>query len=77
MSLFRKSPKSPQEVSKALKDALTALERSDKKAEKVRFELSFSASYNLLWMFYTVFILPLHLFHLQIYGPRFCDFQIY
>lgn len=35
MSLFRKSPKSPQEVSKALKDALTALERSDKKAEKV------------------------------------------
>lgn len=36
MSLFRKSPKSPQEVSKALKDALTALERSDKKAEKVR-----------------------------------------
>lgn len=36
MSLFRKSPKSPQEVSKALKDALTALERSDKKAEKVK-----------------------------------------
>lgn len=41
MSLFRKSPKSPQEVSKALKDALTALERSDsKKAEKAQEDTS-------------------------------------
>lgn len=40
MSLFRKNPKSPQEVCKALKDALTALERGDKKAEKAQEDTS-------------------------------------
>lgn len=35
MPLFGKSQKSPAEVVKALKDALTALERGDKKSDKV------------------------------------------
>ena len=36
MPLFgSKSPKNPQEVCRILKEALMALERSDKKAEKV------------------------------------------
>ena len=36
MPLFGKSQKSPTEVVKALKDALIALERGDKKSDKVR-----------------------------------------
>lgn len=35
MPLFGKSTKSPAEVVKALKEAVNALERGDKKAEKV------------------------------------------
>jgi calcium binding protein 39 len=37
MPLFGKSQKSPAEVVKALKEAVNALERGDKKAEKVSF----------------------------------------
>jgi calcium binding protein 39 len=37
MPLFGKSQKSPAEVVKALKEAVNALERGDKKAEKVRY----------------------------------------
>lgn len=37
MPLFGKSQKSPTEVVKALKDALIALERGDKKSDKVRY----------------------------------------
>lgn len=40
MPLFGKSQKSPAEVVKALKDALTALERGDKKSDKVRLYLN-------------------------------------
>jgi calcium binding protein 39 len=36
MPLFGKSQKSPAEVVKALKEAVNALERGDKKVEKVR-----------------------------------------
>lgn len=36
MPLFGKSQKSPSEVVKALKEAVNALERGDKKVEKVR-----------------------------------------
>lgn len=41
MPLFGKSQKSPAEVVKALKEAVNALERGDKKAEKVN-----SIAYN-------------------------------
>lgn len=45
MPLFgSKSPKNPTEVCKALKEALTALERSDKKAEKAQEDISKSLS---------------------------------
>jgi hypothetical protein len=37
MPLFGKSQKSPAEVVKALKEAVNALEKGDKKAEKVSF----------------------------------------
>lgn len=36
MPLFGKSQKSPAEVVKALKEAVTSLEKGDKKLEKVR-----------------------------------------
>jgi len=36
MPLFGKSQKSPAEVVKSLKEAVCALERGDKKAEKVK-----------------------------------------
>ena len=39
MPLFGKSQKSPTEVVKALKDALVALERGDKKSDKVSYLL--------------------------------------
>lgn len=40
MPLFGKSQKNPAEVVKALKEAVTALERGDKKAEKAQEEVS-------------------------------------
>lgn len=40
MPLFGKSQKNPSEVVKALKEAVTALERGDKKAEKAQEEVS-------------------------------------
>ncbi|KAB7495765.1 Protein Mo25 [Armadillidium nasatum] len=44
MPLFGKSNKSPQEVCRQLKEALTALERADKKAEKAQEDVSKSLS---------------------------------
>lgn len=41
MPLFGKSQKSPAEVVKALKEAVNALERGDKKVEKVCCETIF------------------------------------
>lgn len=41
MPLFGKSQKSPAEVVKALKEAVNALERGDKKVEKVCCETTF------------------------------------
>lgn len=40
MPLFGKSQKSPAELVKALKEAVTALERGDKKAEKAQEDVS-------------------------------------
>lgn len=40
MPLFGKSQKSPGELVKALREAVLALERGDKKAEKVSIEIS-------------------------------------
>ena len=40
MPLFGKSQKNPAEVVKALKEAVTALERGDKKAEKAQEEVT-------------------------------------
>ncbi|KAG1665848.1 Protein Mo25 [Nymphon striatum] len=40
MPFFGKSPKSPAEIVKALKDAVMALERGDKKAEKAQEDVS-------------------------------------
>lgn len=40
MPLFGKSQKSPSELVRALKDAVTALERGDKKAEKAQEDVS-------------------------------------
>ena len=40
MPLFGKSQKNPAEVVKALKEAVTALERGDKKMEKAQEEVS-------------------------------------
>lgn len=40
MPLFGKSQKSPAEVVKALKEAVSALERGDKKAEKAQEDVS-------------------------------------
>ena len=40
MPLFGKSAKSPAEVVKSLKEAISALERGDKKAEKAQEEVS-------------------------------------
>lgn len=40
MPLFGKSQKSPQELVKALKEAVNSLERGDKKAEKAQEDVS-------------------------------------
>lgn len=40
MPLFGKSQKSPAELVRSLKDAVTALERGDKKAEKAQEDVS-------------------------------------
>lgn len=40
MPLFGKSQKTPAELVKALKEAVTALERGDKKAEKAQEDVS-------------------------------------
>lgn len=40
MPLFGKSQKSPAELVKALKEAISALERGDKKAEKAQEDVS-------------------------------------
>lgn len=57
MPLFGKSQKSPTEVVKALKDALTALERGDKKSDKVGFYLYFNVCLSLLFIL-DAFVLP-------------------
>lgn len=57
MPLFGKSQKSPAELVRSLKDAVTALERGDKKAEKAQEDVSKNlvrdrSNFNLyLWTF--------------------------
>lgn len=55
MPLFGKSTKSPAELVKALKEAVNALERGDKKAEKAQEDVSknlVSATYEILFIYY-------------------------
>lgn len=49
MPLFGKSQKNPVEVVKQIKEAVVALEKGDKKLEKV------SITFNLLTYFYCIF----------------------
>lgn len=48
MPLFGKSQKSPAELVRSLKDAVTALERGDKKAEKAQEDVSKNLVRNIL-----------------------------
>lgn len=50
MPLFGKSQKSPAEVVKALKEAVTSLEKGDKKLEKVRTESPFPLYFYITFM---------------------------
>lgn len=53
MPLFGKSQKSPAEVVKALKEAVTSLEKGDKKLEKVREQLwNLRIDHTYLWIFF-------------------------
>lgn len=56
MPLFGKSQKSPAELVRSLKDAVTALERGDKKAEKAQEDVSKNlVRERVLDMFVTLF----------------------
>lgn len=57
MPLFGRSQKSPAELVKALKEAVTALERGEKKAEKAQEDVSKNLVINRIYLFSIEFLL--------------------
>ena len=69
MPLFGKSQKSPQELVKALKEAVNSLERGDKKAEKAQEDVSknlVSRFTQLVLSHYHVHAYGIHVIHTYI-----------